>query len=443
MKEQKGLFKDAEEIFRTALAAVDPERLVRRCLKLRGAKLSVDSKAYDLDNFERVIVIGAGKGSAPMARGVEKVLGKRIDHGLVIVKYGHTVPLEKVRIVDAGHPIPDKNGVVGAREILEILSGTGKRDLVISLFSGGGSALMDDFQAGITLADVQKATSLLLSCGADISEINTIRKHVSKVKGGRLARTASPSPMINLLLSDVIGDDLDVIASGPTVPDESTFADAMEVLERYGLKKRFPKRIMDYLKLGLTGKVSETPKRGDPIFNNITNRIVGNNRMALSAAASRAKRLGYRPLILSARLQGEAKEAAKFLTAVAKEVSEQDRPVKKPACLIAGGETTVTLCGKGMGGRNQETALSAAMEINGWVGIVFLSGGSDGTDGPTDAAGGMVDGKSLARAMKKSINIRSCLDRNDSYRFFKEFGGHLITGPTLTNVMDIVVILIV
>ena len=440
---KRNLHKDAEEIFRSALKAVDPERLVRLSMRLRGASLSIGSRAYDLNDFDRVLVIGAGKASAAMARAVEKILRDRISEGVVVVKYGHTVPLKKIRVIEAGHPVPDKKSLEGGHEVLKILSESGEKDLVVCLLSGGGSALMDDFQAGITLADAGKATSLLLASGAAISEINTIRKHISRVKGGRLAAAASPSPMVSMILSDVIGDELDVIASGPTVPDPTTFAQAWGVLEKYELLSRFPKRILNYIKEGLFNAAHETPKPKNKIFKNVYNLIVGNNQTAVDAAASRARRLGYHPLILTTAMQGEAREAAKCLAAVAKEVSRDDRPVKKPACLIAGGETTVTLRGKGKGGRNQEMALAAALEISGRDGIVFLSGGTDGTDGPTDAAGAWVDGTTMRRARPFAMDIPTCLNANDSYLFFKKLGGHIMTGPTLTNVMDLTIILVV
>jgi glycerate 2-kinase len=443
MKPLKELRRDAEEIFRSALSAVDAERLVCNALRRKGSMLTVDTRRYNLDRYDRIFVIGAGKASAAMAKGVESVLGGRIDDGIVIVKYGHTLPLQKIRLIEGGHPVPDAKGIRGGRKIMELLAGTGKKDLVFCLLSGGGSALFDDFPAEITLAEVRKVTSLLLSCGASIAEINAVRKHLSRIKGGRVAVQASPATLVSLILSDVIGDDLNVIASGPTVPDPTTFADALAVLERYNLVRKAPSRVLDYLRAGSEGRVEDTPGTRSSIFRRVENRIVGNNGMAIRAAAARARKLGYRPCILTTRLEGEAREAARFLTSVAKEISNRDRPVKKPACLLAGGETTVAIRGKGNGGRNQEMALAASLELAGCEGIVFLSGGTDGTDGPTDAAGGMVDGKTVARSTRKGWDVRSFLNENDSYRFFQQLDGHIITGPTLTNVMDIVIILVV
>ncbi len=439
---QRKLRRDGETIFRTSLEAVNPERLVRRALKRKGSELRVGARCWDLRGLERVLVTGAGKGSAAMARGVEKVLAGRIDGGVVVVKYGYTVALKTVRVIEAGHPVPDENSLLGARAVLECVRDAGKGDLVLCLLSGGGSALMDEFEAGITLADASRATQLLLACGATIAEINTLRKHISKLKGGHLAARVRPATLLTLILSDVIGDNLDVIASGPTVPDPTTFADALRILERYGLTGRFPRRIVAHLQAGVAGRAAETPKGRSAVFRSVTNEIIGTNRMAVDAAAAAARRLGYRPLVLTTRLCGEAREAARCLVSIAREVQAFDRPVRKPACLIAGGETTVTLRGHGKGGRNQEMALAAAVALEGTRGIVFLSGGTDGTDGPTDAAGGIVDGTTLARARRVGLSPAAALNNNDAYPLLQKVGGHLVTGPTLTNVMDISCLLI-
>ncbi len=443
MKSLKTLRRDAEDIFAASLTAVDPVRLIRQALKRKGSALIAGSLRYDLNRFRRILVVGAGKASAAMARGVEQVLGGRINEGMVIVKYGHKVSLDTIQLVEAGHPVPDEAGIRGTRRILDLLAGTGRDDLVLCLLSGGGSALFDAYEGEISLADVQKATHLLLSCGAEISEINTVRKHISRVKGGRLAAQAAPSTLLTLILSDVIGDPLDVIASGPTVPDPTTFTDALAVLKKHHLLETFPRSIREYLSEGCSGRIPETPDRSSPLFRKVKNRIVGNNEMAVRAALLRARKLGYRPMVLTTVLSGEAREAAGFLAAVAVEVSRRDRPVRKPACLIAGGETTVTIRGNGRGGRNQEMALSAALAIAGQKGIVFLCGGTDGTDGPTDAAGAMVDGRTAGRAAMRGLDLDSFLNRNDSYNFFHRLDGHIKTGPTLTNVMDLVLILVV
>lgn len=442
VKSLRTLRREGQEIFAASLAAVDPVRLIRSALKRRGAILSVGTRQYDLHRFGRVFVIGAGKASAAMAQGVEQVLGDRLDDGRVIVKDGYGKPLKKIRVIEAGHPVPDERGIRGTEDLLNLLAGTKKDDLVLSLLSGGGSALFDAYPEGMILADVRKATELLLACGATISEINSIRKHISRVKGGQLAVHAAPATLLTLVLSDVIGDPLDVIASGPTVPDPTTFADALSVLKKYRLRKIFPASIVKHLRRGEAGGVPETPKGRLSIFRKIENRIVGNNEMAVLAAAARARKLGYRPMVLTTSLQGEAREAAKFLAAVAKEVARSDRPVKKPACLIAGGETTVTIGGKGKGGRNQEMALAAAFEIAGEKGILFLSGGTDGSDGPTDAAGAMVDGNTLHRAGKKGLSAAAFLAHHDSYSFFDRLDGHIKTGSTFTNVMDLAILLV-
>ncbi len=440
---QSKLRRDGEAIFAASLAAVEPEHLVRRSLKRRGSELRVGERRFDLTQVDRILVIGAGKGAAAMARGVEKILAGRIDDGVVVVKYGHSVPLETIRIIEAGHPVPDENSLLGARAILDCVREAGKGDLVLCLLSGGGSALIEEFEAGITLADASRATRLLLACGATIAEVNTLRKHISKLKGGHLAARVRPAPLLTLILSDVIGDDLDVIASGPTVPDPTTFADALQLLTRYGLTGKFPRRIVAHLKAGAAGRAAETPKGRGGFFRSVTNEIIGSNRMAVDAAAAQAGRLGYRPLVLTTRLSGEAREVAACLISIAREVQAFDRPVRKPACLIAGGETTVTLRGRGKGGRNQEMALAAAVALEGTRGIVFLSGGTDGTDGPTDAAGGIVDRTTLRRARREGLDPLTSLNNNDAYPFLQRVGGHLVTGPTLTNVMDVICILVV
>jgi hydroxypyruvate reductase len=440
---QRKLRRDGEAIFGASLAAVEPERLVRRALKRRGSELRVGERRFDLTQVDRILVIGAGKGSAAMARGVEKTLAGRIDDGVVVVKYGHSVPLEIIRIIEAGHPVPDENSLLGARAILDCVREAGKGDLVLCLLSGGGSALIDEFEAGIPLADASRATQLLLACGATIAEVNTLRKHISKLKGGGLAARVRPAPLLTLILSDVIGDFLDVIASGPTVPDPTTFADALHILTRYGLTGKFPRRIVAHLKEGAAGRAAETPKGRSPVFRSVVNEIIGSNRMAVDAAAAQARRLGYRPMVLTTRLSGDARAAAGCLISIAREVQAFDRPVRKPACLIAGGETTVTLRGRGKGGRNQEMALAAAVALEGTRGIVFLSGGTDGTDGPTDAAGGIVDSTTLLRGRREGLDPITSLDNNDAYPFLQQVGGHLVTGPTLTNVMDIICVLVV
>jgi len=437
------LRKHANQIFRHVLDILDPGQLVKEKVSIRDSTLIVEEREYNLNNYENIYVVGGGKACAPMAKAMEGLLGDKIDNGIIVVKYDHGLSLKKIETVEASHPIPDENGERGASDILRLLSGTGEKDLIICLISGGGSALLVQPHKGITLQDIQTASAELLACGATIDEINTVRKHLSSIKGGQLAKAAYPSTLITLMLSDVVGDPMDIIASGPTVPDESTFEDAYAIIQKYTLEEKIPNIVCGFLRSGKMGEIEETPKNGNKIFDNTQNVIVGSNKIALDAAEKRAKDLGYNTIVLSSLVEGESRDVAKFFAAIAKEVSRTDTPVSKPACIIAGGETTVTIRGKGKGGRNQEFALSAAMEIEGFEGVVILSAGTDGTDGPTDATGAIVDSNTCKDARKKfNLNAEEFLSRNDSYNFFKKTGEHIVTGPTMTNVMDIMISLI-
>jgi len=440
--ELKKLRTDAVAIFEAGLRAVDPENAVRAHLSLGDGALVADGRSYPLPEFENVYVIGAGKAAAPMARAVEDILGGRVTAGIINVKYGHTAGLGKVKINEAAHPVPDEAGQSGASEIVKLLGGTGERDLVIFLISGGGSALLPLAAEGLTLEDKQTLTARLLECGASIHEINALRKHVSRVKGGRLARLARPSTLISLILSDVIGDDLDSIASGPTVPDRSTFRDCVKIIEKYGLRGRLPERVVEYIDRGARGGEEETPKPGDPAFARTQNVIVGSNISAASAAKDKATALGYNSIVLSTYIDGETAHAARLHTAIAREIIASGNPLRAPACVISGGETTVTIRGHGSGGRNQEFALAAAIDIEGLDNVLILSGGTDGTDGPTDAAGAIADGETIAKARRLGLDAGAYLLDNDSYTFFKALGDLLITGPTNTNVMDLRVLLV-
>lgn len=432
----------ALKIFRAALDAADPVAAVLRHVCVSQDTLIVGRRRYRLDSFRNIYVVGAGKASAAMAQAVEKLLGRRITGGLINVKYGHTGPLRRIELNECGHPVPDEAGVRGARRIAALLESAGKDDLVLCLISGGGSALLPSPAPPLTLAQKQEATRLLLACGANIHEINALRKHISTLKGGQLARLAQPATVISLLLSDVIGDDLDVIASGPTAPDASTFATARAVLEKYDLLDKVPAAVRERIEQGVAGQIEETPKSGDPIFQRVQNLVVGSNALAVEAAAAKARDLGLRPLILSTRIEGETREIARMHAAIAKEALLSSRPVRPPACLISGGETTVTIRGDGLGGRNQEFVLAAALDLAGYRGVVVLSGGTDGTDGPTDAAGALADGSTVARAEALGLRPQEFLARNDSYRFFDALGDLLKTGPTKTNVMDVRLLLI-
>jgi glycerate 2-kinase len=432
----------ARMIFGAALKAADPRAAVRRHVRLNGETLVAGGRRYSLGWFEHIWVIGAGKAGAAMASAVEGLLGRRVTGGLINVKYGHTARLRRIELNECGHPVPDEAGVRGAARIAELARQAGPRDLVICLVSGGASALLPLPAAPVTLAGKQAVTKLLLASGADIREINAVRKHLSAIKGGQLARLASPATVLSLLLSDVIGDRLDVIGSGPTEPDGSTFADAWAVIEKYALEAKAPPAVRERIQAGMRGEVPETPKAGDPAFRHTWNLVVGSNRLALDAAAARARELGFKPLVLSTTVEGETRDVARVHAAIAREVVTSGRPARPPVCLVSGGETTVTLHGGGLGGRNQEFVLAAAIDLEGCPGVVVLSGGTDGTDGPTDAAGATADGSTIARAAALGLDARRHLADNDSYHFFEALGDLLKTGPTGTNVMDVRLLLV-
>ena len=438
----QGQEKALEDIFKAGVKAVDPERAVQKYVRRQGNQLFVGDCSYILDSYKRIFLIGAGKGTAPMAKAVEDILGPYLNNGWIVVKYGHGLPLKKTDIMEAGHPIPDKAGLEAAEELLKQAQECTEEDLIICAFSGGGSALLPAPFPPLTLDQKQETTRLLLECGATINEINSIRKHLSRSKGGWLAKEAYPATVVSLLLSDVIGDRLDVIASGPTVPDESTYSDCIKIIDRYELSDRLPKSVADYFKKGAAGSLPETPKAGDPVFSKVQNLIVGNNRESLLAARERAISLGYNTIILSSQIEGEAREVAQVFAAIGKEISQANLPISPPACIIAGGETTVTIQGRGKGGRSQELALACAIAIDGWKGISLLSAGTDGTDGPTDAAGAIVNGTTCKRARQANLYPRDFLLANDSYTFFESLGDLLKTGPTRTNVMDIICMLV-
>ncbi len=431
------------QILEAALDAVDPHRAVTAHLRRESGLLQVADGRYVLDSYRRVLVLGAGKAGAPMAQAVESVLGDRIAQGLVVVKEGYTAPTEQVTLVEAGHPVPDERGVAAGRRILALAQDAGPDDLVLVLLSGGGSALLVAPAPGLSLADLQAMNRLLLACGATIQEINALRKHCSAVKGGQLARALHPATVITLVLSDVVGSPLDVIASGPTVPDPSTWADAWAVVERYELADRLPPAIRARLQAGLQGQIPDTPKPGDPVFQTVRTVIVGENRMAALAALAEAEKLGYQALLLTTFLEGEAREVGGFLAGLGKEVRASGHPLTPPACLILGGESTVTLGNApGKGGRNQEAALAAALALQGVPGIHVACLATDGTDGPTDGAGGLVDGSTLARGRALGLDGEAHLRRHDAYPFLAAVKDLLVTGPTRTNVNDLLLVLV-
>ena len=433
---------DAESIFYAGVEAVDPARAVERHMEKEGTFLRIGVKRYQLSRFNRIFVIGVGKAGFPMARATEKILGDRVTEGIVVVKYGYGGNLARIKVVESSHPIPDEAGIRATQQVVSLLKKTDEGDLVIFLISGGGSALLPAPVGGVSLEEKQKVTQLLLDCGASIEEINAIRKHLSLMKGGQLARLAYPAHLQSLILSDVVGDRLDTIASGPTVPDQTTFKECQEIVRRYRLESSLPQPVITYLRKGLEGSVPETPKPGDPVFGTVDNLIIGSNILALRAARTKAKQLGYSPLILSSLIQGDTTEVANVHAAVAREIISSGNPIEAPACVLSGGETTVRIKGEGLGGRNQEFTLAACIAIRGMDKVLILSAGTDGTDGPTDAAGAFASGSTCEMAERKGIFARQFLEQNDSYTFFKRVGGLLITGPTNTNVMDLRILLV-
>ncbi len=425
----------ARAIWEAALAAGDVDPIVRGALRRYGATITAGPLALDLRRVRRVLVLGAGKASAAMAQAVEDILADRLSDGLVVVKDGYARPTRKVRIMEAGHPVPDDRGQAAAAELLRLAESATRDDLVIFLISGGGSALLPAPAPPITLAEKRQLTRLLLAAGADIGELNTVRKHCSLLKGGQLARAAAPATVLTLALSDVIGNRLDVIASGPTAPDRSTYADALAILTRFDLRDRAPRSVVERFEAGARGEIAETPKPGDPLFARVTNLVIADNALIVDAAGARAATLGYTPVGLTRSLSGEARETARDCVARA-------RTLIPPACLIAAGETTVTVSGSGIGGRCQEFALAAALELEGVPGITVLAAGTDGTDGPTDAAGAIADGDTIARGAAARLDGHSFLRANDSYSFFRATGGLVMTGPTGTNLLDLYLLVV-
>lgn len=425
-----------------AVNAVDPQQLIKSRMILKNSVLKVDEHVFDLKKFRRVYVVGGGKASGSMAEALEQLLDKNITAGIVNVPRGDRSKTAKITLNQASHPTPDEAGVKGTRKMLEIAEQAEKDDLVICLISGGGSSLMPLPRGDISISDKKALTNTLLKSGANINEINTVRKHISAFKGGWLAKKAYPATILNLILSDVVGDPLDFIASGPTVPDSTTFADAVNVLKKYGLWDKTPLAIRKVLNDVEKGLIAETPKAGDEAFKKTYNVVIGNNRSASIAACNTLKAAGLNTLLLSATLEGEARQVGAILATVAREVLASGNPVSKPAGIVIGGETTVIVKGKGIGGRNQEIPLAAALKIGGLNGAVVASLSTDGIDGPTDAAGAIVDGKTLVRAADAGIVAEHFLADNDSYHFLQKLHDLIFTGQTGTNVNDVSVIVV-
>ncbi len=448
-----------KEIYRAGVERVDPFAMIKNRIRLEGSvlKIAEDSgeDSVDLSRFSRIFVHGAGKATAKMARAMEGILGDRLTGGVIAVKKGHTDSLSKIKIIEAGHPVPNDASVAAAREVAELAERGDVSTLFIGLVSGGGSACLcspREWSDGarrrsLTLQEKQAVTELLLACGADITEVNTVRKHLSNLKGGGLARLMYPATSFNIILSDVVGDRLDSIASGLTVGDRTSFEDARAILRRYGIEERVPNAVRDLLDAGCAGMVAETPRPDDPVFERVHNVLLGTNLAALRASAERAGQLGYRVVPLSSQITGESRETAKFYLALALDVADHDLLSEKPVCIIGGGETTVTLSGKGKGGRNQEMALSFLESLASREprprGIYFLSAGTDGNDGPTDAAGAFACEEAIAETARQGLSIDRYLDANDSYTFFDSVGYLFKPGPTNTNVCDLQILIIV
>ena len=447
-----------KQIFHAAVERVDPYRMMKSHIALRGSLLRVQTETsreeIDLSSYDRIMVMGAGKATAKMAKAIEEILKERIREGVICVKYSHTEKLNRIETIEAGHPVPDENSIIAAQRMEDMARHADDKTLCIVLISGGGSALLTSpisFRKGpvlmeLSLDDMQKTTSAMLSCGATINEMNAIRKHLSRIKGGRLAQLLYPATTLSFILSDVVGDNLDTIASGLTVYDQSTFSDAIRILKKYSLEHTVPAMVPKILEAGEQGLIEETPKKGDPVLSKVHNILLGTNYTALLAAARKAKLLGYNTAVISSQITGEAREAAKLFFGIAKDVLIHDLLVKKPACVIAGGETTVTLRGSGRGGRNQEISLSFLSQMEKdreqAESIYFLSASTDGNDGPTDAAGAFATHDILRESGKKRLDIEEYLNNNDSYTFFSFLNALLITGPTNTNVCDVHIVLV-
>jgi glycerate 2-kinase len=431
----------ARNIFIEAVRSVQPHRLINDHVRTEGDVLSIDDLRLSLNSFRNIYVIGTGKASASMGQAMEEILGEKISGGHIIVKYGHSANLERISVTEAGHPIPDTKGFRATESIIRFAEKTTGSDLVFCLLSGGGSALMSDCPDGLTEGELMDLNDLLVRSGADIREINTVRKHLSDVKGGRLARLLSPSTIINLIISDVPGDLPEIIASGPTYPDTTTFRQAFDIIHKYYLQDKVAPSVIDYLTKGMNGIIKETPRPEDPVFKNVNTFLLGTNKTAVEAARLKAVKSGLVPWAIDCNIHGDTVEISKILveTAIRYQKTESN---PKPACLLFGGETTVRVTGAGIGGRNQHLALSCAILLAGHTGITVLAAGTDGSDGPTDAAGGVVDGNTYNTAITKGIDPQKYLNEFNSYHFFENTAEHVMTGPTRTNVMDIIVVVI-
>jgi glycerate 2-kinase len=433
---------DLLKIAKSAIASVKPRDAILKQVLLQSNLLSIGEKEIDLSAYKRIFVIGAGKAAAGMGAGLEKILRGMIYDGVIATGKGMRAILRHIESMEAAHPIPDLSSLKAAEAALEMAGSLNADDLAICLLSGGASAMWTKPAGFLSLDDKIRTTRSLINCGADIAEINMVRKHLSTIKGGWLARAISPARTITLAISDVIGDDPSIIGSGPTVPDRTTYRDALSVIEKYDLAAEIPDPVLKHLNSGLKGEIAETPKPGDPDLPSNDFFIVASNQLALDAAEKAARKLGYNTHICPVAVSGEARDAGGALALMAAQVLERKEPLPPPAVIICGGETTVTLRGKGKGGRNQELGLAAAIEIAGQNGITLASIGTDGIDGPTDAAGAIVDGTTIERGRRLGLSASDHLLENDSYTYFQKLGDLIQTGPTGTNVMDLQIAII-
>ncbi len=429
------------QLITRGLEAVDARKAVSRAISRNGEELVIGRRRYDLRRYERVVVLGAGKATASMARAVEQRVGPRLEGGFVVVKHGHAVPMRRIVVAEASHPIPDLLGRRAAARLCAMAAELGRRDLLIVLLSGGASSLLPAPVAGVTLADKQRTTQELLRCGASIREINAVRKHLSRIKGGRLAELTKAT-VVTMILSDVLGDDLSAIASGPTTPDPTTYQDAVAILRRYQIWQAVPLRVRRHLDRGCRGLERETPKSGSTLFRRVHHCIIGNNATAVTAVTRTAREAGLRTLVHTPALIGEARNEGRQFGVLAKSIVGEGKPLRRPCCVVAGGETIVTVTGKGKGGRAQEFAAAAALEIAGLANVWVVAIGTDGTDGPTAAAGAVVDGHTVARALRLSVDLKGALKRHNTYPALKRLNRLIVTGPTGTNVNDLYLLLV-
>lgn len=436
-----GVFSILNEIFNSVVQSVLPGKMVRDHVSVLDSTLVISNLRFSLKEVDHIYIIGSGKASALMAKEIENILGDNITGGYVAVKYGHACELKHITVIEAGHPLPDENSVKAANKILEIANKAMAKDIVICLLSGGGSALLTDCPGEISLSDLEKMNELLLKSGADIKETNTVRKHLSNIKGGQLAKAVYPATVVTLILSDVVGDPIDVIASGPTVPDSTTVEDAMRILKKHNILSQTPRSILDFLSDDNHDDHTIASKVDAAYFKNTYNFIIGSNSIALRAAKNKCEELGFTSFILSDKLEGDSVKVAEYLIETALKY-QRDNSCKKPVCLLFGGETTLHVNGRGLGGRNQHLALHAALKLKYLHGITILCAGTDGNDGPTNAAGAIVNAETYKNALQQNLSVEKYLQEFDSYHFFEKAGGHIITGPTMTNVMDIMIVMV-